>query len=109
MTQQLILKTSKIPTLYGQDGVKDPMVHIKLFTAYSSWTWLLTEYDPEQDLAFGFCYNSQDPDNAELGYVSIAELRNLKKFGAPAIERDIHFLPKLMSAAKKVECPNLRK
>ena len=107
MAQQLILKTSKIPALYAQDGVKDPMVHIKFFSPFGAWTWLLTEYSPEEDRAFGFCYNGNDPQGAELGYVSVAELRGMRKYGVPAIERDIHFVPKKLSEAKRIECPRL--
>lgn len=104
-TQTLILKSSKIPALYSQESVQDPMVHVKLFTPYSGWTWLLTEYEPETETGFGFCYNGQDPDGAELGYVSVAELKALKWRGLPGVERDIHFSPKPLSEAKKAECP----
>lgn len=106
MSNQLILKSSKIPTLYAAKS-GDPIVHVKLFTPCSGWTWLLTEYDLSQDLAFGFCYNSQDPQGAELGYVSLAELRPLKtRFGTPAVERDQWFKPQPLSAAKLAECPH---
>jgi hypothetical protein len=101
--QALILATSKIPALYAQEGVKDPIVHVKLFS--SGWTWLLIEYDPVEDLAFGFAYNCQMPDCAELGYISLAELKSLKWHGIPAVERDAHFDPKPLSEAKRAECP----
>lgn len=105
MAQQLILKSSKIPALYAQDGVKDPTVYTKLFTPCSGWTWLLTEYDPEEDRAFGFAYDSQNPDGAELGYISVAELKSLKTcFGTQGVERDIHFTPKTLSEACRIEC-----
>ena len=94
---------SEIPALYAQDGAgSEAVVHIKLFTPFSSWTWLLTEYDPVQELAFGFAYNAAMPDCAELGYVSLRELRGLGR----AVERDILFTPKPLSEAKKIYCPN---
>lgn len=108
MAQQLILKTCKIPALGAQEQVRDPIVHVKLFTPMSGWTWLLTEYDPEEDLAFGFAYNSQHADGAELGYVSLAELKELRVRGIPAVERDIHFTAKPLSQAKQAECPGVR-
>lgn len=108
MAHQLILKSSKIPALYAQDGKgNQAIVYVKLFG--SSWTWLLTEYDPEEDLAFGYAYNSQAPDCAELGYISVAELKSLKDRrmgGMPMVERDIHFTPKTLADAKRAECPN---
>jgi hypothetical protein len=109
-TQTLIPKSSKIPALYAQDGKGDKArVHIKLFTPCGGWTWLLTEYDPKDGVAFGYAYNSQDPDCAELGYISVTELAALKNRqlgGIPMVERDIHFQPKTLVEAKRIECPN---
>ena len=33
----------RLPPLYAQEKNKDPIVHIKLFTPDSSWTWYVTE------------------------------------------------------------------
>jgi hypothetical protein len=105
MAQQLILKTSKIPALLAQDGAADATVFVKLFTPMSSWTWLLTEYDPATGEAFGFAYNSQDPECAELGYIPVTELAKMRsRHGMPMVERDIHFTPKPMSEARRIEC-----
>ena len=95
----------QIPPLYEQDGVEDPTVFLKLFTPSSSWTWLLTEYDPSNRLAFGFAYDASFPQGAELGYVSVAELESVTLLGRPAVERDLWFKPKPLSEAKKLECP----
>lgn len=103
--QVLIPKSLNVPPLYSQEDVVDPVVVCKLFTPMSSWTWLLTEYDPAENMAFGFCYDSTYPDGAELGYVSITELESLKKGGIPAVERDLYFKPKPLSGAKASECP----
>ena len=101
----LIPAGSPIPLLYAEEDSDDPTVHIKLFTPYSSWTWLLTEYDPEEQLAFGYCYDASYPEGAELGYVSIAELKSVMLRGIPAVERDLHFQRAPLSVAKKRECP----
>lgn len=94
-----------IPPLYGQEGVEDPVVHVKLFTPYSSWTWFITEYDPVEKRAFGFAYNSADPGNAELGYMAIDEMEELRtKHGLQAVERDISFCKMPLSEAKRQEC-----
>ena len=94
-----------IPSLYEQQDTEDPVVHIKLFTPMSSWTWLLTEYDPVAELAFGFCYDASYPGGAELGYVSVPELKSLSLRGFPAVERDLHFQPDRLSVAKQRGCP----
>jgi len=104
--QKLITKTAALPALYSQESVKDPMVRIKLFTPWTGWTWLLTEYDPAENLAFGFAYNSAMPDCAELGYIDIGELESVRGPFGLRIERDIHWTPMPLSQAKAQECPN---
>lgn len=84
------------------DQVKVPL---KLFNPTGAGTWYITEYSPEEDLAFGFV-NMGDPEMAELGYVSIKELKDYRSrpFGL-GIERDLHFgfdrtLEEVMSKVK---------
>lgn len=61
------------PPLYSQDGKGyDAVVHAHYFTGSSDW--LVTEYDPEDDIAFGWACLGGDRQNAELGYISMAEL-----------------------------------
>ncbi|MBX9932728.1 MAG: DUF2958 domain-containing protein [Methylobacterium sp.] len=76
-------------TVRGEDI--DPHPIVKLFTPDAQATWLLTEIDPEEpDRAFGLC----DPGLGapELGYVSLAELAELRgRLGLP-VERDRHFV-----------------
>ena len=70
---------------HGQD--LKPVV--KLFGG-SACTWLLSELDPESNVAFGLC--DLGFGTPELGYVSLDELKALKfpPFGLP-IERDMHW------------------
>ncbi len=65
--------------------------YLKLFGG-SSCTWLISEYDPVNNLFFGLCDLGQD--YPELGYVSVDELKNLKfpPFGL-GVERDRFFEP----------------
>ena len=90
---------SKLPKLYATEDVAmdDKIVQVKFFNPYGSGTWLITEYDPEERLAFGYC-QIQEP---EWGYVSLDELESLMFLGRPRIERDIYFTPKKFS-----ECVN---
>jgi len=73
-------------------GSQDPIARVKLFDPTGSWTWYLSEYDPDPDgggLAFGLVIGHE----VELGYVSLDELAAVRvRFGLP-IERDIHFTP----------------
>jgi len=70
-------------------------------TIYQKWHipkigfyWLIAEIDPEDNLAFGYA-NLNDENNAEWGYISLAEL---KKTGAK-IDED--WTPKTFSKAKE--------
>ena len=67
------LKT--LPDLYSQDGLGDKAIVHLVVKLQGGFCWLLTEYD-KNDLFFGFvCLN--DIQNAELGYISKAELEEL--------------------------------
>lgn len=63
--------------LYGQDGKGyEATVHAHYFLGGSDW--FVTEYRPEEDLAFGWVCLNGDRQNAELGYVSLAELEAVR-------------------------------
>jgi len=67
---------TEAPPLYSQDGKGyEATVHAHYFLGASDW--LLTEYDPEEDLAFGWVCLNGDRQLAELGYWSMAELRQV--------------------------------
>ena len=79
---------NRLPVLYSQEEVKDPMVICKFFYPDFSWTWYAIEYDGE-DQFFGLV----DGFEKELGYFSLMELlSNRGKLGMP-IERDRFFKP----------------
>ena len=84
---------AKLPPLgaTGELEAKDIKVPLKLFNPTGRGTWYITEYNPKDDLAFGFA-NLDDPEMAELGYISIKELSDYrsKRMGI-GIERDMHF------------------
>jgi Protein of unknown function (DUF2958) len=62
---------------------------VKLFTPDGNATWLLTELDPDSDLAFGLC--DLGLGEPELGYVCLIELRSVRGGLKLPIERDMHF------------------
>jgi len=66
----IISKDSKIPALYAQEEVKDPLVYVSV--KIGSAFWLLTEFDPKKNLAFGWA--ELFAGGGELGYISVEEL-----------------------------------
>ena len=78
----------KLPPLYSQEEVEDPMVICKFFFPDFSWTWYAIEFDGTDQF-----YRLVDGDEKELGYFSLTELMgNRGKLGLP-IERDRYFAP----------------
>lgn len=69
----------------------DPVPVVKLFTPWSSATWLLTELEPDSSRAFGLCDLGQG--FPELGYVDVDEIAWIRGPGGLKIERDRHFYP----------------
>lgn len=97
-------RPTEAPQLYSQDGKGlDAIVHAHYFVGSNDW--LITEYDPAEDLAFGWACLNGDRQNAELGYVSMAELEEIRVpfaitvdggpglQAAAVVERDAHWTP----------------
>lgn len=84
----------KIPKLYSQENVKDPMVWVKLFCPWNRWTWFMTE--KSGDMCFGYVIGHEK----ELGYFSIKELQSVRGPGGLTIERDRYFKPTQLSVVK---------
>lgn len=81
---------AKMPKFRAQENRRDPIVYVKLFCPWARATWWLTEYDKNENVAFGFAYLG-DEDMAELGYIDINELSEVSGPFGMQIERDIHF------------------
>ena len=87
---------ASLPPLYGQEGTPDPIVYARFFTPDSNWTWLATEFDPEEGRFFGLV----DGFARELGYFLLEELETSRgPLGLP-IERDLHFAPARLSTLR---------
>ena len=93
-TQVLLTEAmlKKIPGLYAQEAKgQDAIAHLKLFGG--SWSWYITEINPETLEAFGKVYSSMCPDG-ELGYMDLKEIAaiRLPPFNT-GVERDLYFKP----------------
>lgn len=96
---ELLTQTVKdlLPPLYTCENFRDPVVQVKFFTPWTSWTWYAMEFDGE-DIFFGLV----DGQDAELGYFSLSELQSVRGPGGLTIERDIHFKPTPLSEVKQL-------
>ena len=75
------------PRLYANERKQseDVPVVAKFFNPCGAGTWYMTEYDPDEKLAFGLCV-IQEP---ELGYFSLEDLESIELQWGMGIERDL--------------------
>src|SRR5438132_12993699 len=81
----------KLPPLGSQEGLSDPVVHMKFFTRDAEWAWYVTEGSPtdEDFMFFGFVFGIEQ----EWGYFSLSDLADLcGPWGFPVL-RDFRFEP----------------
>jgi len=90
----------ELPTLSEID--EDPLVFIKYFHIFSSWSWYVCAYDPEREVFTGLV----DGFEVEWGDFSLEEMQEIEVMGLN-IERDLHFqkirLSNLKEKIKKEE------
>lgn len=89
-------RVSRMPATYEQDGKgDDATAYLHYF--FRNWDWFITERDmlDEQAQTFGWTMIDEDPENAELGYISINEITEV---GA---ELDLHWQPVTLRELKK--------
>lgn len=93
MTKELEKKFKEFP-LGSQDGKYGlAKVIVKYFNPCGVGTWLITEGQRTDDgdfEMFGYCHLGDD-DCAELGYIRLSELENIKTPLGIGIERDLYF------------------
>jgi hypothetical protein len=91
----------------GRENTQDFQPVVKLFCPWNLAVWLLTELDPETNIAFGLC--DLGVGIAELGSVSLTELASVEGPEGLRIERDTHFTPtKTLSAYAREARANQR-
>jgi len=90
---------ARMPKLYSQEKVKDPIVQVKFFSPWSNWEWYATEGEEQNGdyLMFGLVKGFE----TELGYFTLTQLESVKKGGMPLIERDMYWKPRPLSEVKK--------
>lgn len=95
LTQEL---RAKLPPLYSQQRVRDPILQCKFFCPWGGQSWYPIEFDGE-DLFFGW---TDGPGvDAELGYSSLSEMEAVRGPGGLKIERDKFWEPKSLSEVRK--------
>jgi len=70
-------RLARIPRLYETEEIplQDKMIHLHFFIG--GCDWFIAEFDGD-DLFWGFAVLNQDLQNAEWGYISFREMREIK-------------------------------
>src|SRR5271154_874863 len=78
---------ARLPPLYSQEAVSEPIVYAKFFL--SGWTWYVTEGSPQEDdfRFFGFVVGLE----SEFGYFLLSELEEVRTPLGLKVERDLYF------------------
>lgn len=86
-------RLSEIPELYSTEdqALEDRTVYLHFFIG--GCDWYIVEYDMENRLFFGFAILNGDLQNAEWGYVSFDELRNLTVPPGVQVDNDVYWTP----------------
>ena len=73
-------KLATIPRIYQTENVplKDKIIHLHFFIG--GCDWYIAEFDGE-DIFFGYAILNGDLVNAEWGYISFSELKEIKVQG----------------------------
>ena len=98
------LMTKELEAMFAKTGSQEHLVLnakiiAKFFNPCGAATWWTTEYDPKTRCFFGFA-TLGDPQDAELGSVSLDELHSVRVFGGLGIERDVHYKPGVHTLAE---------
>lgn len=85
----------RLPALYSQEDIDDPIVQAKFFDPTGSWTWYVIEGEEQEGdwLFLGLVKGFEE----ELGYFTLSELESVKGAFGLGIERDKWFKPKPLS------------
>lgn len=94
-------KLAKVPRLYETESIslKDKIIHLHFFIG--GCDWFIAEYDGE-DTFFGFAILNNDQVNAEWGYISFSELKEIKVQGCTEIDNDLHWQVRKASEVDKI-------
>lgn len=92
---------AKIPKLYETEEIplKDKLIHLHFFIG--GCDWYIAEFDGD-DLFWGYAILNGDYQNAEWGYISFNELKEVKVRGVIEIDCDLHWKVKKASEIERI-------
>jgi len=97
ITKEIEKKLEKTP-IGTTDGMgKDAPVIVKFFDLYGVSKWLIVEAEKQEDGDW-LLYGAADIGHGyEWGYTMLSDLKSIRKFGRPVIERELYCPPKTVN------------
>ena len=85
---------SRLPMLYDTENTPpgETLIHMHFFL--NGCDWYVAEYSPVERLFFGYAVLNSDLQNAEWGYVSFDELRQVKTPQGIEVDRELDWTPR---------------
>lgn len=93
---------AELPKFYATEKIPIQKKVIKIHFFMGGSDWYAVEYDPVDQIFFGFVILNSDYDNAEWGYFSLKELLEVKN-GLLEIDRDLHWQDKEVGMIGKIQ------
>ena len=81
-------RLAKLPRLYQTENtaISDKLIHLHFFIG--SCDWFIAEYDGDYTF-FGFAVLGGDWQNAEWGYISVNELKDIRVHGVLHVDCEL--------------------
>ena len=76
------------------------MIHEHFFLG--GCDWYAAEYGPQERIFFGYAILNDDLENAEWGYFSFDELRQVKTRQEFEVDRDLHWKPRRAAEIERI-------
>lgn len=84
----------RIPSLYATEERRTREIEIYMHFFLGASDWYMAEYDKKDRLFFGYTILNGDLENAEWGYTSYDELRDLRTRQGFEVDRDLYWVTK---------------
>ncbi len=93
---------ARLPNLYETEEVaaRDKLIHMHFFLG--GCDWYVAEYGQADRLFFGYAILNEDLQNAEWGYMSFDELRDVRTPRGIEVDRDLHWRIRKASEVEKI-------
>ena len=84
----------QLPMLNSTEDIPlgDKIIHMHFFI--DNCDWYIVEYEPKDRLFFGYAILGDDYQNADWGYISFDEIREVRTPHGFEIDRELHWQPR---------------